>query len=350
MEQKTVLGGFIARKRKERGLTQRELAQRLYVTESAVSKWERGLSYPDITLVGELCKTLDVTEHELITASEDLRQQELERHAGRYERAVRRYTWGMTLVLGASLLICLIVNLAVGHRLDWFFVVAASLALSYSLLVLPAAWELWDLPEKHRGLGVLGAFYVTLNLLLACCRILYGGRWFAVTFLSVLLGFALVFLPYVLRRLPLPGWLHHHKALLAGAVDSLLVVAVVAAGMWTAGGIWALFWRKALPVTLYALSLPWLYLLALRYIPANGFFRAGICLGVTGVYLEVTNSVLSVLLDGGRFRLLPVDLADWSEPYLNGNITLVCAMACLGAAAVFTTAGVIRALGRANRQ
>lgn len=42
MEEKIGFGKFIARKRKEKNLTQRELAEQLYVTESAVSKWERG--------------------------------------------------------------------------------------------------------------------------------------------------------------------------------------------------------------------------------------------------------------------------------------------------------------------
>ena len=45
-----MLGRFIAQRRKERNMTQRELAEKLHVTDKAVSKWERGLSYPDVTL------------------------------------------------------------------------------------------------------------------------------------------------------------------------------------------------------------------------------------------------------------------------------------------------------------
>ena len=60
MENKKTLGAYIRQRRQELGLTQREFAQRLFVTESAVSKWERGLSYPDITLVREICAVLEV--------------------------------------------------------------------------------------------------------------------------------------------------------------------------------------------------------------------------------------------------------------------------------------------------
>lgn len=44
MEEKETFGKFILQKRKAKNLTQKELAQQLYVTESAVSKWERGVS------------------------------------------------------------------------------------------------------------------------------------------------------------------------------------------------------------------------------------------------------------------------------------------------------------------
>ena len=58
MENKKTFGAYILQRRRELGMTQKELAEKLYVTESAVSKWERGLSYPDITILQNLCVIL----------------------------------------------------------------------------------------------------------------------------------------------------------------------------------------------------------------------------------------------------------------------------------------------------
>lgn len=60
------LGDFIGSERKNLGLTQRDLAARLHVTDKAVSKWERGLSYPDVTLLEPLAAALDLTVEELM--------------------------------------------------------------------------------------------------------------------------------------------------------------------------------------------------------------------------------------------------------------------------------------------
>ena len=55
---KQTFGTFVAEQRKRQGLTQRQLAQLLHVTDKAVSKWERGLSYPDVTLLQPLAAAL----------------------------------------------------------------------------------------------------------------------------------------------------------------------------------------------------------------------------------------------------------------------------------------------------
>lgn len=61
-------GAFLLELRKEKGYTQKQLAEKLFVSDKAVSKWERGLSLPDITLLGPLAEILGVTVTELLQA------------------------------------------------------------------------------------------------------------------------------------------------------------------------------------------------------------------------------------------------------------------------------------------
>lgn len=59
-------GRFIARLRKEKGMTQAELGEKLNVTDKAVSRWERGVGYPDIGTLESLANALGVGVAELI--------------------------------------------------------------------------------------------------------------------------------------------------------------------------------------------------------------------------------------------------------------------------------------------
>lgn len=63
---KEAFGAFVAVRRKGKGYTQKELADRLFVSDKAVSKWERGLSLPDISLLVPLADALGVTVMELL--------------------------------------------------------------------------------------------------------------------------------------------------------------------------------------------------------------------------------------------------------------------------------------------
>jgi len=60
-------GNFIAEKRKEINMSQRELAEHLHITDKAISKWERGLSFPDISLLIPLSELLNVSLYDLLT-------------------------------------------------------------------------------------------------------------------------------------------------------------------------------------------------------------------------------------------------------------------------------------------
>ena len=63
---KKTLGMMIAELRKEKGMTQLELAEKMGVTDKAVSKWERDLSCPDINSLPKLAEILGVTVDELM--------------------------------------------------------------------------------------------------------------------------------------------------------------------------------------------------------------------------------------------------------------------------------------------
>lgn len=59
------IGKFIAEKRKENKLTQEQLAEQLNISKNAVSKWERGINLPDVSIMQDLCKILNITLNEL---------------------------------------------------------------------------------------------------------------------------------------------------------------------------------------------------------------------------------------------------------------------------------------------
>ena len=84
-------GNFIAEKRKEKKLTQKALAEKIGVTDKAISKWERGLSYPDISLLIPLSEVLGVSVTELLNG-DSIDKMEVELSDGIVVSSVQRYT------------------------------------------------------------------------------------------------------------------------------------------------------------------------------------------------------------------------------------------------------------------
>lgn len=76
MNQKEI-GKYIAKKRKEKNLTQAQLAERLGVASKTVSKWETGVSMPDYSVIEDLCRELNTTLSQLIDGADE----EIETHS-----------------------------------------------------------------------------------------------------------------------------------------------------------------------------------------------------------------------------------------------------------------------------
>lgn len=60
------IGSLISRRRKEKNMTQNDLALKLNVTDKAVSKWERDICFPDVALLPEIAEILDLNLEDLI--------------------------------------------------------------------------------------------------------------------------------------------------------------------------------------------------------------------------------------------------------------------------------------------
>lgn len=127
-------GKKIAELRKEKNLTQKELASKLHVTDKAVSKWERGINFPDLGLVEELAKVLDSTpsillgleeasKEEIVNSFAEISSQQTEEA----EKEIQQFGW---ITLFAS--IFLFVFLDPG-KMPWY-VSALLYAIGYAAL------------------------------------------------------------------------------------------------------------------------------------------------------------------------------------------------------------------------
>ena len=119
------IGNFIALKRKEKGLTQKDLALKLGVTDKAVSKWERGLGCPDVSLLEMLSYELDVSILEIlkgrsitnevikVTEANDYVTEGLNYSSLRIKNIISKLLLMLTILLGS-----LIIILNVFHMID----------------------------------------------------------------------------------------------------------------------------------------------------------------------------------------------------------------------------------------
>lgn len=137
MQDKKDFGKYIAEKRKEKGFTQEELANKLYVIPTTISKWERGVSYPDITVITNLCKELDISEHEFFTACDDEAMNREKREIRKYRMAKKWLFHMINLGYLIGMMTCFICNLVIDHQLSWSLLVLLGILISFSITTLP---------------------------------------------------------------------------------------------------------------------------------------------------------------------------------------------------------------------
>jgi transcriptional regulator with XRE-family HTH domain len=329
---KKAFGQFVTAKRRAAGLTQLGLAERLFVTESAVSKWERGVSYPDISLVAPLAEHLGVSEGELIKASDDVVAAQVGREARHYRRWRAGVLRTTAIAYALALATCFIVNLAVDHTLSWFWIVLSAIAVAFSLTTLPL------LAVRHRGLISVGAFLVSLFATFTVAWATNGGgRWLPIAIAAVLLAVVVLLGPIALLESPIPVPWSRHRVVLALGIDTVALSGFLYVVMLASDQL-DTWWSRTVPITASALAFPWVIALMMRYLPVSRLNRAAAVLGFTGVYVWVFRLFV------GRITNEPdrgVNLEQWRDPYIDGNVLVLTVILCLTAAAILSMTAAV---------
>ncbi|WP_310601554.1 zf-HC2 domain-containing protein [Anaerosporobacter sp.] len=187
-------------------------------------------------------------------------------------------------VLLIPIVVCLICNLAIGHGLDWFFIVLTSLMMVASITVVPLV------VIERKASWSIGCFTASLILLLLTCCLYTGGDWFFVAIIPILFGLSVVFLPIVLYQLPRKGLLVNNKGLIAMAANTILLYAIIIASGLYAGS--EDYWFSAFAITTFCTAFVWILFLIIRYIRNNACVKCGLCMIISGIFIAVVHDVI----------------------------------------------------------
>lgn len=143
MTNQTEIGNFIAGCRREKNLTQAQLAEMLNITDRAVSKWETGKCMPDASVMLELCGILGITVNELLSG-EKIDMDHYEKKADENLIALKKKTENhmkrnvlismiLSLTFFVGIMVCLICDLAISGGLTWSLIPVSSIVFAWAV-------------------------------------------------------------------------------------------------------------------------------------------------------------------------------------------------------------------------
>ncbi len=347
----TNFGEFLKEKRQQKNLTQKQLAEQLIVSESAVCKWEKNVAYPDITLLPKLAEILDVTEHELITASVDHKSREEKKQAKKWRNF--SYAWNLSFCIayGVALIPCFICNLAVNKTLSWFFIVLSALILAFTFTNLPRYIK------KHRLIFLPLSSYLALTLLLGVCCIYTKGDWFFIPTCSVFLALVIIFTPIYISKYQIFSKIKKFNGFISFAIYFVVlnILLIIIDLYCTSNGYSLNHWylNIALPITAYCYLVLNLCL-AVRFIKINKLFKTGIILAILDAFiyippLFVRSQNLNVQLEIDQVNILKANLAVWNLTTIENNVHLIVFLSFITLALIFTGIGLVVHIKRKNK-
>ena len=211
-------------------------------------------------------------------------------------------------IFAVPILVCLIVNLATGAGLSWFFIVLAAMFIPASLTVVPL------MMPKNKRLWTITLFTVSLLVLLAVCCIYSGGSWFFIAASGVLFGLSIPFMPVVVNTKPVAKVLGNNKALTVVGTYTLLYFIMMACVGIKSGS--PEFFRISAAFSLPSLIYMWTMFALIRLPKWNGFFKTATCI-LASVLVYFFNDAIVLGILGNKPRIPSFDFSLTTTESLN---------------------------------
>lgn len=181
----------------------------------------------------------------------------------------------IALIFAVPILICLIVNLATGAGLTWFFIVLAGILVAASLIVVPL------MMPGNKMITTMGSFTGSVMLLLGIICLYTGGNWFFIAASSTLFGLTMLFAPFIAYRRPVKPYLKNHKGLaIMCAYTATFVLMMFSIGLCVG---MSEFFPMAFAVSMPLVGLCWAIFAIIRYVRHNALTKTGLCIIAAGV-------------------------------------------------------------------
>ena len=327
MKDKKTLGIFIKEKRIEKNYSQKELAKLLFVTEWAVSKWERGLSYPDITLIPSLCEVLEVSEHELITASIDTESREIKKDAYKFHTIRNIWFFIPTISYIIAILTCFICNIAVNHTLSWFFVVLTGCLCGYSFVPTFTYFV-----KKQKFLFFILTSFMSIILLLFTCAVYTKTMyWFTIASIGTLMLYILIFLPIILLKTKVKKITFLITFVITFLLTVLLLINI--------NVIWPFSIVPAILITCYSF-IPVFICCGVCLLTFDSFIKSGVCVLICTITYYLIGGIINILFNLNQ-NYYDINFNNWKQ-HTSANIQFIILLSLLFICTVFATIGIIR--------
>lgn len=195
------MGKRIMTLRKEQGLTQEQLAEKLGVSAQAVSKWENDVSCPDISIIPQLADVLRVSTDELLGAK-PIEPRVVVVDSGAQEKKKRRHgSYNFVFSAGGGIMFAVaLVVVGLSFLLQRLGVISFnvwSIIWPAVILGLGVAWAVEDFSVFGVGVGLLGLYFLLFNLGAIEFALTWGIIW---PILLVLLGVSILVEKLVKKR------------------------------------------------------------------------------------------------------------------------------------------------------